>query len=308
MNTPNAVDIENLSITYRPSRRSQLHAVSNLSLSVAPGQVVGFIGPNGAGKTSTIKVLMGFMRPAQGKVSVLGLTAGSVEARERTGYLPEVALYYPFLTARETLLLYARLQGLERHTRSKAVNTLLDKVGLADRRDDRLQTFSKGMLQRIGLAQALMGDPDVFLLDEITGGLDPMARYDVREILFELKSRGKTVFFSSHELSEVALVCDRIVLIDQGRVLEERALSEVLASIKRVVVVTEGPWNPASLPEGVGMRTTPEGHSAFVAASEQAYLELREQLAREKIAIARYCEESGSLEDYFVKRIGHKGA
>jgi ABC-2 type transport system ATP-binding protein len=304
--TANAINIEDLTISYHSGKKSRHPAVANLNLSVATGQVVGFIGPNGAGKTSTINVLMGFMRPAKGRVRVLGYPAGSVAARARTGYLPEVAMYYPFMTARETLHLYARLQGTDRLLRSKTVDSLLEKVGLAGRETDRLQTFSKGMLQRIGIAQAIMGDPDVLLLDEITGGLDPIARHDVREVLLELKSRGKTVFFSSHELSEVALICDRIILIDQGQIVEERSLSELIASIKRFVVATDDTWGSDKLPEGIKKRSELDGQTVFTATSDKAYRELLGLLASKKKFVVRHYEEPGSLEDYFVERIGHK--
>jgi len=223
------LEIEHLKVVFKGVRRRQdVVAVDDLTLSVNEGEVVGFIGPNGAGKTTTIKVLMGFIFPTSGDASVLGYEAGSKLARSRTGYLPEVALYYPFMTAEEILRLYGRLQGIRRTELRDLVSDLISRVGLEKFGGVRLRNFSKGMLQRVGLAQAIMGNPDLLILDEVTSGLDPVGRRDLRNILKDFKSRGKTIFFSSHELSEVSRLCDRIILIDEGKVIEERSMHEVL--------------------------------------------------------------------------------
>lgn len=224
-----ALEIENLRVVFRgPRRQREIVAVNGLTLSVNEGEVVGFIGPNGAGKTTTIKVLMGFIFPTNGRAKVLGEKAGSIIAKRRTGYLPEVALYYPFMTAEEILGLYGRLQGIGGKELKTLVSNLMTRVGLEKFRGVRLRNFSKGMLQRIGLAQAIMGDPDLLILDEVTSGLDPVGRRDLREILKDFKDRGKTIFFSSHELSEVSKMCDRIILIDEGKVIQEKSMEEIL--------------------------------------------------------------------------------
>src|SRR5436309_6705072 len=211
----NAIEIRDLVVRYRRGwRKPPVTAVDGLSLDVPQGAVVGFLGPNGAGKSSTLKVLMGFHRAASGAARVFGHPAGTIAARRRIGFLPEVALYYPFLTPLEALLLYGRIQGLEETALRAESGRLLAEVGLGEHARCRLGTFSKGMLQRLGVAQALLGEPDLLILDEVTSGLDPVGRCQLREIVRRRRERGTTVFFSSHELAEVTMMCDRIILVD----------------------------------------------------------------------------------------------
>ncbi len=224
-----ALAVRDLCVAYKkdiftPARR----VVHGLNLSVAPGEVVGFLGPNGAGKSSTIKAVMGFVAPQSGDVFVFGHPAGSTMAKGKIGYLPEVALYYPFLTPLETLRLYGRLQGLSGSSLDDEAMELLRRVGLAGKERGQLKTFSKGMQQRLGIAQALLGAPDLLVLDEVTSGLDPVGRRHLRELLHEIKTGGTTIFFSSHELSEVALLCDRIILLNNGAVVDERPMTDAL--------------------------------------------------------------------------------
>ena len=308
MKTKTIIETSGLTVVYKSARRKSIEAVSGLGLQVGEGEVVGFVGPNGAGKTTTIKVLMGFLFPSAGEAEVFGVRAGSVEARRRTGFLPEVAVYYPFLTARETLASYAALQEIPRRNQEEVISQLIEKVGLAGRDREPLRSFSKGMLQRVGLAQAIMGDPDLLILDEVTSGLDPVARRDVREILLEFKSRGKTVFFSSHELSEVTLVCDRVVLLDEGKVLEERALDELLRSTRKLVIRAKGSLHASALPDGATLRSADGEYVTLVADTEPAQEMLRRQLQASGLETIETFQESGSLEDYFVNTIGHKVA
>lgn len=224
-----ALEIEHLRMVFKgPNRGSEVVAVDDLNLSVGEGEIVGFIGPNGAGKTTTIKVLLGLLFPTEGTVRVLGHRAGSKQARRRTGYLPEVAQYYPFMTVEEILRLYGTLQGIRRREMEELIPRLVSQVGLSGFEPLRLKNFSKGMLQRVGLAQAIMGAPDLLILDEVTSGLDPVGRRDLRRILMDFKAKGKTIFFSSHELSEVAKLCDRVILIDDGKVIQEHSMQEIL--------------------------------------------------------------------------------
>ena len=226
----NAILVEDLVVQYRKGLFSPPHeAVSGISLQVKPGEVVGFLGPNGAGKSTTIKSLLGFIFPRSGRIEVLGHRAGSRESKRRLGYLPEVALYYPFLSARETLLMYGRLMDIARGELKRRVEETLALVGLAGKEDVRLKHYSKGMQQRVGIAQAILGDPDLLIFDELSSGLDPVGRRDLRSILSRLRDAGRTIFFSSHELSEVELLCDRIIIINQGRLVFEAPLSEVQA-------------------------------------------------------------------------------
>lgn len=300
------IAIRDLRVEFKTPLGRPVVAVDGLDLSVGQGEVVGFIGPNGAGKTTTIKVLMGFIRPCRGEVSVFGETAGSLGARRRIGYLPEVAEYYPFLTAREALRLYAKLAGIRKDVREGVIGDLLQRVGLSGRDRERLAGFSKGMLQRIGIAQAIMGDPELLLLDEVTSGLDPVARHDVRAILMDFKARGKTVFFSSHELTEVALLCDRIILLDEGRVIEEDTLDHILASSKSVVVHAEHSGPVRVLPENVLVRAASESTQVYAADSWEGAEALRMQLEGQGARVVEVKEEPPSLEDYFVRKLGHK--
>ncbi len=301
------IDIENLHASFRTPSGRTVTAVDGLSLSVNRGEVVGFIGPNGAGKTTTIKILMGFLQPTQGKAHLFGEAAGSIAARRRIGYLPEVALYYPFLSARETLRLYAKLADIPRARREETVSSLLEQVGLHGRDRERLSGFSKGMLQRVGIAQAIMGEPDLLILDEVTSGLDPVARHDVRRILMEFKAAGKTVFFSSHELSEVALLCDRIVLLDEGKILEESTLRELTASTRCVVVRTR--HNGQTFDGGgIVARVLNEDSQVYTAASWKEAQDLQKRIEASGGEVLEIFEESMSLEDYFVCKLGHKVA
>jgi ABC-2 type transport system ATP-binding protein len=224
-----ALSVQGLCAGYKKSVFSRpTLVVHDLSFSVTPGEVVGFLGPNGAGKSTSIKAIMGFLVPEAGEISVFGHPAGTPIANAKIGYLPEVALYYPFLTPLETLRLYGTLQGLGRKELEEEAMHLLKKVGLEGKERLQLKTFSKGMQQRLGIAQALLGSPDLLVLDEVSSGLDPIGRRHLRELLQEIKESGTTIFFSSHELNEVALLCDRAILIRDGRVVDERTVEDDL--------------------------------------------------------------------------------
>lgn len=211
------IRIRDLVVEYRQGLRRTRRAVDGLSLDVEPGEVVGFLGMNGAGKTSTINVLLGFVAPRKGTASIFGEDARRSPARRRIGYLPERTDYPRFLTARETLRTYAAAFGMTRRDANRRIEEVLEFVGLADACDRQIRTYSKGMTQRVGLAQAMLNDPELLILDEPTSGLDPAARMIVRSMIQSYRGRGRTVFFSSHELSEVELVCDRVAIMAQGR-------------------------------------------------------------------------------------------
>lgn len=226
-----ALQIDNLTVGYKPGAFKPVkNVVHELSFSVQPGEVIGFLGPNGAGKSSTIKAIMGFVEATKGNVRVFGHEAGTIEAREHIGYLPEVALYYPFLTPMETLWLYGTLQGIPGKQLKEQSLDLLKRVGLEGNEKRQLKTFSKGMQQRLGIAQALLGAPKLLVLDEVTSGVDPIGRRHLRELLGEVKQAGTTIFFSSHELDEVAQLCDRVFLLHSGRLVEERVMDAQLRS------------------------------------------------------------------------------
>ena len=194
-----------------------LKAVDDLTLSLGKGEVTGFLGTNGAGKTTTIKMLIGLLRPTSGTVRLFGGDPADAATRARIGYMPETAYYYPYLNVRELLAFYGGVCGMDRRTVRSRTEELLEEVELADAARRPLRTYSKGMLQRAGIAQALLHDPDLLVLDEPFTGLDPLARIHFRNLLRRLRDRGKSIFFSSHELGETELLCDRVAIMKRGR-------------------------------------------------------------------------------------------
>jgi ABC-2 type transport system ATP-binding protein len=203
-------------------------AVKDLNLKVRAGEVFGFLGPNGAGKTTTMNVLLGFVNATRGAAYLFGVDVREPIARQRIGYLPELTYYYKFLTAEELLRFYARIFRIPRAQADGRIDQLLKLVELDSSRKRPIKTYSKGMQQRVGLAQALINNPDLLILDEPTSGLDPLGRMKVREIIQRLKNEGKTVFFSSHELGEVETVCDRVAIIHQGELKVEGRVADLM--------------------------------------------------------------------------------
>jgi ABC-2 type transport system ATP-binding protein len=215
-------------------------AVNSLSMTVRRGEVFGFLGPNGAGKTTVVKLLLGLARPTGGEALVLGAPLGDREARRHIGYLPELFRFQSMLTAREVLRLHCRLLALSKTTWEEEGHRALQTVGLLERRDDRVGTFSKGMQQRLGLGVALLGNPTLVVLDEPTSALDPVGRHDVREIIRGLRERGSTVFLNTHLLEEAEHVCDRVAVIDKGRAIATGSLDELLGRHSRVRIKVGG--------------------------------------------------------------------
>ena len=203
-------------------------ALKGLNLAVRPGEVYGFLGPNGAGKTTTMNVLLGFVNATGGDAWLFGVNVREPIARQRIGYLPEQTYYYKFLTAEEILRFYAKIFRIPKHDVERRIDAVLKLVELEHARKRQIKTYSKGMQQRVGLAQALINNPDLLILDEPTSGLDPVGRMKVREIILRLKNEGKTVFFSSHELGEVETVCDRVAILAQGELKAEGSVSELV--------------------------------------------------------------------------------
>ena len=216
--------------------RRKVSALRDVTLSVERGEIFGFVGPNGAGKTTTLKILTGLVFPTGGSAQVLGSAPGDVAAKRRTGFLPESPYFYETLTARELLDFVGRLFGLDRAERARRVADLIDRVGLRDAADRRLRGHSKGMLQRVGLAQAMMGDPDLLVLDEPMSGLDPIGRKEVRDLIAEQRDRGKTIFFSTHILPDVEQLCDRVAIIVRGAVRRVGALDEMREGLEQAFV------------------------------------------------------------------------
>ncbi len=223
------VNIENLRVEYRSRENGETKvAVDGLTLSVSAGEVFGFLGPNGAGKTTTMNVLLGFVNATSGSASLFGVDVRQPIARQRIGYLPELTYYYKFLNAEELLRFYGKIFRIPKQELDSRVDSVLKLVELDHARKRLIKTYSKGMQQRAGIAQALINNPDLLILDEPTSGLDPVGRMKVREIIQRLKNEGKTVLFSSHELGEVETICDRVGILNQGKLQVEGRVDDLL--------------------------------------------------------------------------------
>jgi len=299
--TCDAIQVNDLHVRYRAKNGKWVDAVRGLSFDVQPGEVVGFLGPNGAGKSSTLKALMGFVEPKSGLCEVFGLRAGSLEAKSRTGYLPEVAMYYPFLTPLETLRLYGELQGIKGKTLRKECFQLLELVGLKDAQNKLNKSLSKGMLQRVGIAQSLLGSPDLLVLDEVTSGLDPLGRKELRSLLKERQKQGATLFFSSHELSEVDMLCDRILLLNKGVLVEERKMDDLKDDLRNYVLVYFGA--PPLIGLAADLTEQDDGTIRAAFPSKPELLAGIEKVGQAGGRIVDITAQEGSLEEYFIQRI-----
>lgn len=219
------IDFDGLTVSYGAKK-----ALDGLTLRVAKGEIFGFLGPNGAGKSTSIKALLGLVLPSSGRVTLHGLPPSDPRSRERIGFLPEEARYYRFLTPIETLRFYGELCRVPKKILEARITILLERVGLSGEGHRSLSTLSKGMTQKLGIAQALINNPDTLILDEPMSGLDPIARMDLRALLLDMRREGKTIFFSSHELSEVELICDSIAILKEGRVIKAGPMTAFVGS------------------------------------------------------------------------------
>jgi len=249
------IEVERLEKTFRQGFfMRRVRAVQGITFHVEQGEIFGFLGPNGAGKTTTIKMLTGLIRPTAGKAAVFGHQVPSPEAMRKVGFLPENPYVYPYLTPREFVSMSARLSGLRGAERRRRVEACLERTGIAYAADRPVRRLSKGMLQRTGLAAALVADPELLVLDEPMSGLDPVGRKEVRDLMLEEKKNGKTVFFSTHILSDVETMCDRVVILRKGEVVVSGRVRELLRSDVRRVEVTLG-----DVPESLPAKLTADG-------------------------------------------------
>jgi ABC-2 type transport system ATP-binding protein len=278
-------------------------ALAGMTMTVRQGEVFGFLGPNGAGKTTAVKLLLGLSRPSAGRGRVLGAPLGDLATRRRIGYLPELFRYQGWMTAREVLGLHCELARLSRATWEPEIAAALELVGLGDRSGDRVETFSKGMAQRLGLGVALLGRPELVILDEPTSALDPVGRQDVREIIHTLRARGATVFLNSHLLTEVERVCDRVAIVDRGRVVQELAMAD-LGAVGGVRVRVSGPVDAASVAGRFGP-TRSDGEWLVVdSVADEKVPELVAALVAGGGAIHAVVPARQSLEERFLSLLG----
>lgn len=300
-----AIEILGLEKTYSIGfwRKRPKLALRPLDLKVEEGEIFGFLGPNGAGKTTTLKLLMGLIFPTAGSARILDMELDDPRMKAQIGFLPEQPYFYDYLTARELLEYYGQLSGVEAKQLSSRVAEVLKRVGLPDVGGVQLRKFSKGMLQRAGIAQAILHDPKVVFFDEPMSGLDPMGRREVRDLMAQLKQEGKTVFFSTHILSDAEALCDRVAIIHQGELRGVGAVADLTSSVHgKVEVVWQGTTVPASLRAlGAECHVTRDTVRAMLSeANQDAAIEA---LRRERLRLVSVTPVRTSLEDYYLQKL-----
>ncbi len=301
------VRVEGVVKDFRPGfglrRKRVLHGVT---FEVVDNEIFGFVGPNGAGKTTTLKILMGLIRPTEGRASILGCDVEESEFRHQIGFLPENPYFYPFLTAREILDFYARLSGVAGSERAQRVERLLDLVNLGHAMDARLRTFSKGMLQRVGIAQALIHDPKVVFLDEPMSGLDPLGRMEIRDLILSLRAEGKTVFMNTHILSDVESICDRVAIIVKGRIRHQGKMEDFLPDDRRatdVLISSLPPETADQLEERFELEMRGLGERLELRVAEKDVNAVLESVMRVGAEVVSVTPHRNSLEDVFLDAV-----
>jgi ABC-2 type transport system ATP-binding protein len=295
-------------LTKRFFQRGEVVAVDHLNLEVEEGEIFGFLGPNGAGKTTTIKMLLGLIFADEGTATVLGYPAGDREMRKQVSYLPENPYFYDHLTGGELLDFYGRLFGLSSSERAKRVDSLMDLVGLRNDKAKQLKQYSKGMMQRIGIAQALINDPKVLIFDEPTSGLDPVAHIEIRNLIESLRDQGKTIFLSSHQLSDVELVCDRISIMNYGKLVKLGRVNELLAEGRTEITATGVPAEVAGRLQSDGSEiVTDNGRMVVTVADEDHVNDVVDAIRTGRGKIISVVPLKRSLEEIFVETVGAAG-
>jgi len=300
-----AIEILGLEKTYSVGfwRKRPKRALHPLHLAIEDGEIFGFLGPNGAGKTTTLKMLMGLVFPSGGTARILGMDLDDPRMKAQIGFLPEQPYFYDYLTARELLTYYGQLSGVDSRQLPRKVDSTLERVGLRDATDVQLRKFSKGMLQRAGIAQAILHDPKVVFLDEPMSGLDPMGRREVRSLIEQLKAEGKTVFFSTHILSDAEALCDRVAVINLGQLRGVGAVAELTSGVRgKVEIVWQGTSVPAAI-KSLGAETHVAGDTTRAIISEQKQDAAIEAVRCENLRLISVTPVRVSLEDYFMAQL-----
>ena len=302
-----AIEILGLEKTYMVGfwRKHPQRALQPLHLTVEEGEVFGFLGPNGAGKTTTLKLLMGLVFPTAGTARILGKEWNDPEVKAQIGFLPEQPYFYDYLTAHELLDYYGQLSGVAGKDRKKRIEEVLSRVGLTDVKGVQLRKFSKGMLQRAGIAQAILHDPKLLFFDEPMSGLDPLGRREVRDLIEQLRQDGKTVFFSTHILSDAESLCDRVAIIHQGELRGVGAVEDLTSAVQgKIEVVWLGTQVPASM-KALGAECHISGDTVRAILSENQQDAAIDALRRERIRLIAVTPLRTSLEAYFVEKLQH---
>jgi ABC-2 type transport system ATP-binding protein len=304
-----AIETEDLTKDYFVGfwRPKPYRALDRLTFAVGDGEVFGFLGPNGAGKSTTLKLLMGLIFPTSGTARILGRPIGDLAMRRRIGFLPENPYFYDYLTAEELLSYYAGLAGLRGQACTTRMAKALDEVGIGAERRMRLRSYSKGMIQRVGVAQALVGEPDVVFFDEPMSGLDPLGRRDLRQLMLRLRDRGCTVFFSSHILADAEALCSRVGIVAQGRLVAEGRLADMVAFELRgwELVIADVPVE-LKLPlqtRATSMTQLADGRYTLELGPTDRPESLLEELSRHGVRVVSLNPIRTTLEDYFVSTV-----
>jgi ABC-2 type transport system ATP-binding protein len=307
---PPVIEFQNVTKTYhRRLGGQEIPALQDVSFEVLPGEVCAFLGPNGAGKTTSISMLMGFFYANSGEIRVLGYEPGDVRAKQHIGFLPENFAFYKYLNAEKLLRFHIGLSGIDPSGAERLIQDLLQKVQLNEFRRLKIAKYSRGMVQRLGIAQALISDPQLLVLDEPTSGLDPAGRKEVRDLISSLKSAGKTIFLSSHILSEVEQICDRVIIIDRGRLVRSGTMDELLGSGDRVEIVTDQLSNELGVSiaqRGALIERTP--HNVKIVIDLAQKREIAEILWGAGCDVISITPLRSSLEDLFLNVVGGGGA
>jgi ABC-2 type transport system ATP-binding protein len=300
-----AIEILGLEKTYSVGfwRKRPKCALRPLHLKVEEGEIFGFLGPNGAGKTTTLKMLMGLVFPTSGSARILGMDVNDPRVKAQIGFLPEQPYFYDYLTARELLNYYGQLSGVPAAGRSDKIEAVLRRVGLPDVGGVQLRKFSKGMLQRVGIAQAILHDPKVVFLDEPMSGLDPMGRREVRDLIEQLKSEGRTVFFSTHILSDAEALCDRVAIIHLGELRGVGVVADLTSNMHGKVELV---WHGTGVPNAIralGAECYVTGDTVRAVVNEESQEMAIDALRRENIRLISLTPVRATLEDYFVQKL-----
>ena len=303
-----AIEIRGLSKDYPVGfwKKTLRPALKPLELTVETGETFGFLGPNGAGKTTTLKLLMGIIFPTAGSASILGKHFLDPEVKKKIGFLPEQPYFYDYLSAPELLDYYAGLSGVEATERKKRIGTVLERVGLGDVGNKQLRKFSKGMLQRVGIAQAIIHEPEVVFLDEPMSGLDPLGRHEVRELIQGLKDDGKTIFFSTHILSDAEALCDRVAVIHKGELRGVGVVNDLRSNVAgKSEVIWEGAHTVAAL-SNLLAETHITGETVRGTVQNDDLDRLLEKLRQQRARVVSVTPLHGTLEDYFLSKTREK--
>ena len=304
MNNSNAVDILNFNKVYTSSfGKKKVNALTDFDLTVPRGSIFGLLGPNGAGKTTLIKLLLGITFPDSGEAKMLGENYRNVNVKKRIGYLPENHKYPNYMKGGEVLRFYGKLSGMDGQVLENRIDSLLDLMNLSKWKKIKVKTYSKGMMQRLGLAQAMLNDPDLIFLDEPTDGVDPIGRKEIRDVLIELKNKGKTIFLNSHILSEVELITDNVGILNKGRLLKQGTVKELTEKKEEYRISFEGTPGDEIFTGIIGLKRTKENNFILKVADISELNKTIDDIRNRSILIKEIIPQKNTLEEMFISLI-----